>query len=170
MNAAIEAARAGDAGKGFAVVADEVKKLADKSKESSVQINRIINNIQNKTDVVVKETAGFSIMMEQQVDAVEKADNVFKIIFEGVNDISYQLLEMIKSISKMVDSKENTELTMNNISSVSEETVVATEQVSAGSQDQMEKIQRIYEYTENLNRIAKNLNFAIDQFIVNLNE
>lgn len=170
LNAAIESARAGDAGKGFAVVADEVRKLADKSKESSVQINRIINNIQNKTEIVVKEAEGFSIIMEQQVDAVEKVDTAFKIIFEGVNDISDQLSEMVKSISKIVDSKENTEITMNNISSVSEETVAATEQVSTGAQDQMKEIQRIYEYTEGLNKNAENLNSAIDQFIVNLDE
>ena len=54
LNAAIEAARAGEQGKGFAVVADEVRKLAEQVSHSVSNISTIVNNIQNETNIVTR--------------------------------------------------------------------------------------------------------------------
>ena len=167
LNAAIEAARAGESGRGFAVVADEVRKLADKSKESSVQINKIINDIQHKTEVVVKEATSSSIIIKQQMDAVEKTDTAFKTIFEGMDQIDNQLEEMVVSINEIVNSKDKTKIAMESISSVSEETAATTEQVSAGAQEQIEGIQKVSQFAEELNIVVEKLNSAIDQFKIN---
>nr|WP_312288713.1 methyl-accepting chemotaxis protein [Clostridium chromiireducens] len=167
LNAAIEAARAGESGKGFAVVADEVRKLADKSKESAVQINRIINNIQNKAEVVVKEATSSNVIINEQIDAVEKTDNAFKIIFEGMNQISYKLEEMIGSINEIVISKDKTQIAMESIAFISEETVAATEQVSAGAQEQIDGIQKVSQFAEELNEVAEKLNSAVYEFTLN---
>ncbi|MCI1476953.1 MAG: methyl-accepting chemotaxis protein [Clostridium beijerinckii] len=167
LNAAIEAARAGESGKGFAVVADEVRKLADKSKESAVQINRIINDIQNKAEVVVKEATSSSVIIMDQIEAVEKTDNAFKIIFEGMNQISYKLEEMIVSINEIVISKDKTKIAMESIASISEETVAATEQVSAGTQEQINGIQKVSQFAEELNEVVEKLNSAVYEFKLN---
>ena len=167
LNAAIEAARAGDAGKGFAIVADEVRKLADKSKESSVQINKIINDIENKVEVVVKEAGNSTTIIKEQMNAVENTDDAFKIIFEGMNQISYQLKDIVGSINEIVDSKDKTKIAMESISAISEETAATTEQVSAGANEQIEEIQKVSQFAEELNVMVEKLNSTIDQFVVN---
>ncbi|OPJ60368.1 methyl-accepting chemotaxis protein [Clostridium chromiireducens] len=167
LNAAIEAARAGDAGKGFAIVADEVRKLADKSKESSVQINKIINDIENKVEVMVREAGNSTTIIKEQMNAVENTDEAFKIIFEGMNQISYQLKDIVGSINEIVDSKDKTKIAMESISAISEETAAATEQVSAGANEQIEEIQKVSQFAEELNVVVEKLNSTIDQFVVN---
>lgn len=167
LNAAIEAARAGDAGKGFAVVAEEVRKLADQSKESSIQINKIINDIQSKTEIVVKEAMGSNIVIKEQMDAVEKTDSAFRTIFEGMEQIDIQLKEMVGSINEMVTSKDKTEIAIESISSVSEETAATTEQVSEATNEQIQGIQKVSEFAQVLNELVENLNSAIGEFKIN---
>lgn len=166
LNAAIEAARAGESGRGFAVVAEEVRKLADQSKESSIKINKIINDIQHKAEVVVKEATNSSVIMEEQMSAVEQTDTAFKTIFEGMDQIEDQLKEMVTSINEIVSSKDKAKVAMENISSVSEETVATTEQVSEATQEQITGSQKVAEFAQELNEVVQKLNDAISQFKV----
>jgi methyl-accepting chemotaxis protein len=167
LNAAIEAARAGESGRGFAVVAEEVRKLADKSKESSIQINNIINHIQKGTEIVVKEAVSSNIIVKQQMEAVEKTDSAFKTIFKSMEQIDNQLKEMVTSINKIVTSKDKTQVAMESISAISEETAATTEQVAEATQEQIKGSQKVAEFAQELNELVDKLNNAILQFNVN---
>jgi len=82
LNAAIEAARAGEHGRGFAVVADEVRKLAKKSMEAAEDINKNLGEIRDK----IKEIAGFVESMLTNIKEIESLSDDAKTILEIIND------------------------------------------------------------------------------------
>jgi len=164
LNAAIEAARAGEAGKGFAVVADEVRKLADQSKNATVVINNIIKNIQHKTERTVAEANNSSIIVKEQMEAVNKTDAAFKTIFNAMVGMAKQMENVSKSVERIVISKDNTLKSIENISAVSEETAATTQEVSASSQQQISSAESLATFAKNLNEMAQDLMKAVSVF------
>ena len=78
LNAAIEAARAGEHGKGFAVVADEVRKLAEQVTDSVTEITNIVHNIQQETDVVVSTLNEGYTEVQEGISQIEKTGESFQ--------------------------------------------------------------------------------------------
>lgn len=166
LNAAIEAARAGEAGRGFAVVADEVKKLAEQSKQASVTINNIINGIQNKTQATVNAANNGSVIMKEQIDVVNKADNSFKTILNAFDNIVEHMENMRGSVKDMLTSKDKTLEVIENISAVSEESAATAEEVSASTQEQIAGAEVLSSLAKDLTAAAQELNEAVSIFKV----
>ena len=108
LNAEIEAARAGEAGRGFAVVADEVKKLADQTKEASIMINNIINEINNKTQQAVLEASNTSNVVQEQMAAAEQTNNAFNTISSSMEEIIEHMSEIEKTVSAIFALRQKT--------------------------------------------------------------
>src|SRR5690606_21869709 len=93
LNAAIEAARAGEHGKGFAVVADEVRKLAEQSKSSAHYIVNLIHEIKADTDNVERAVSDSLVSVEDGVKIISHAGESFTTIVDAVTQMSMQIQE-----------------------------------------------------------------------------
>ena len=98
LNAAIEAARAGEQGKGFAVVADEVRMLAEQSSLSAGQIKNLISAIQDETSVTVRTMESNLVAMKEQVSLINRGGNALREIVEKVEKTEMDVHQMKRNI------------------------------------------------------------------------
>lgn len=164
LNASIEAARAGSAGKGFAVVAEEIKKLAEKSKISSISINEILNNIQMKFQNTVQAANSSFAVLNGQMTAVEATDEAFKSIFERMENISRNL-GAVKAIMETIQKMKGSALeATESIASISEENAATMEEISASTQQQIASSEVLAGIAAELGRQMLDLNSSISFF------
>lgn len=101
LNAAIEAARAGEAGRGFAVVADEVRKLAEKTKDSTKEIEKMVIDMTSGIDYVNSDTANVIKAVGRQSEAASEAKCRFDTILDSISELD----GLITSISASVEQQ-----------------------------------------------------------------
>ena len=113
LNAAIEAARAGEAGRGFAVVADEVRKLAERTTKATGEISATINSVKNETGIAVGGMRTGASQVEEGVTLVQNAQAALREInlqmrttMDMVNDISHSSSEQESAMTTMAQSIE----------------------------------------------------------------
>ena len=131
LNAAIEAARAGEAGRGFAVVADEVRKLAEMTSKSVLRITGIVTQIQNCTEAM-------STQMQKSVDSVDQGREMAEKVGESVNSFvshTVSVVNVIGSVSAALKSQasisQDVADKVSNIVTMTEENKGSIEKVSA---------------------------------------
>lgn len=157
LNAAIEAARAGKAGKGFAVVADEIRKLAMGTKDATGMINKIISNIQTKTDKAVGIVETSDKIFEEQKVMVYETNNAF-------NDMAQCMQNMIQQIEDIEQQKEQSVDAITNISAIVQESAASIEEVTATSQEQTSSADQLALLANNLTSVIQNLKNSLNQF------
>ena len=192
LNAAIEAARAGEHGKGFAVVADEVRKLAEKSAAATKEISLLIKNIQATVSEAVTAMEDGAQEVEagvqkanlsgQALESIRKAvealqEQVGKIAgaAEMMSSSSDKLVASMDAVSAVVEENQaateemaasSSEVTkeIENIASVSEENSAAVEEVSASTEEMTAQVQEVTASAQELSRMAQSLQQLIKQF------
>lgn len=150
LNAAIEAARAGEHGKGFAVVADEVRKLAEESKKSASQISGLTAIIQQDTKEVEKAVSVTVQNVEEGVNFIQNAQIAFDTIVHAVESMTSQIEEVSASTEEISASTEQIAASVNEMSSSANIASGVSETTSASIQEQTATIQEI-------NAVAKSL-------------
>ena len=104
LNASIEAARAGDAGRGFAVVASEISQMAQQTKDSTVQISQLIENVSNAIQMVVEVSSSMISMIESQNETTEKTAESFTVIEKNSDNVYGHSNELAAYVTKLADA------------------------------------------------------------------
>ncbi|MCP3760988.1 methyl-accepting chemotaxis protein [Domibacillus sp. A3M-37] len=164
LNAAIEAARAGEHGRGFAVVADEVRKLAEESARSANQIGDLIAAIQTETNSVVQSMETATTEVSQGIDVVNAAGGTFAQINQSINDVTTQIQEVSAAVQKMANGTNQIVQNMSVINDISETAAAGTQNVSAASEEQMASMEEISSSAESLSQMATELQRLTQQF------
>ncbi|MFS0821608.1 methyl-accepting chemotaxis protein [Bacillus sp. 1P02SD] len=164
LNAAIEAARAGEHGKGFAVVADEVRKLAEQSAKSTESIRRLITSIQEDTKQAVESMNHGTEETEKGINVVNNAGSSFKQIQQFVDDVSSQIQEVSASIAQMTQGAQQVVEAVSEIDEIAKKTTGQGQEVSAATEEQLASMQEIASSAASLSFMAEELQDAVRKF------
>jgi methyl-accepting chemotaxis protein len=135
LNAAIEAARAGEAGRGFAVVADEVRTLAHRTQQSTREIEQVIGDIQSGTDQAVESMASSTQRAQSTLDSTRGAGEALERIFQAVNGISERNLVIASAAEEQAQVSREVDRNLLNIRDLSTQAATGANQTSAASNE-----------------------------------
>jgi methyl-accepting chemotaxis protein len=153
LNAAIEAARAGEAGRGFAVVADEVRKLAERSVEATKEIGEVIRQVQTETTDAVETAKLGADETKEGIQLADKAGLALRSIIDSVSRSSQLMAKIASSTSRQSQASTEVLRTVADMNSATEQVTTAVREQAAGSK-------QIRQAMENINRITTQVNYA----------
>jgi len=164
LNAAIEAARAGEHGRGFAVVADEVRKLAEESSGAAASISALVREIQTGTARAVAVVEDGARRTEDGVATVEQAREAFLTLGASVQDMDGRVGQIAAAIEQIASSSAQVQDDMTEVAAVAEQSSASSEQVSASTQQTSASSQEIAASAQELARTAEQLERLVGQF------
>ncbi|WP_318936997.1 methyl-accepting chemotaxis protein [Oceanobacillus halotolerans] len=164
LNAAIEAARAGEHGKGFAVVADEVRKLAEQVSESVTDITEIVSTIQNESSIVTSSLQDGYTEVEEGTKQIETTGETFKGISSFVTEMAANIKIVSDNLADIAANSQQMNGSIQEIAAISEESAAGIEQTSASSQQTSSSMEEVSQSSDDLAKLAEELNGLVRQF------
>ncbi|QOK25840.1 methyl-accepting chemotaxis protein [Cytobacillus oceanisediminis] len=164
LNAAIEAARAGEQGRGFAVVADEVRKLAEEVTVSVEDITGIVSSIQNESANVADSLKGGYQEVEKGTSQIKTTGETFTEISTAINEMAGSIQSITEKMETMAGKSQQMGAAIEEIASVSEEAAAGIEQTSASSQQTSSSMEEVSRSSEELSQMAEELNRLVGRF------
>lgn len=164
LNAAIEAARAGEHGRGFAVVADEVRKLAEQSSQSAGEIAALITSIQNKSKQAVSVMEEGVRQVQSGTAAVDGAGATFHNIAGMVDKVAHDSREMENAIRRLSENTNLISEAIEKISKMSRNVSGEAETVSAATEEQTATMHEIAAASRKLTEMANSMEEAVAKF------
>ncbi len=150
VNAAIEAAKAGEHGRGFTIVAQEIRSLADQSKKATIQVKEILNEINKSVNQAVGVTELGSKTVEEGRNLVAQSGEVIEILSENVEETAQSAIQISSSNQQQMAGMEQIVPAMENIKQASQQNVSGIKQAQSAAHD--------------LNKLGENLKEIIEKF------
>lgn len=164
LNAAIEAARAGEQGRGFAVVADEVRKLAEQSETAAKEITQLINQNQSDIEIAVHAMEDSAGSVKIGIEVVNAAGVTFREISNLTDEVSTQIVGISSAIDEIAKGSEHIVLSVRDIEHVSKASAAQSENVSAAAEELTASMTEISAASQNLAKRAQELQVAVEKF------
>ncbi|WP_281486605.1 methyl-accepting chemotaxis protein [Lysinibacillus sphaericus] len=164
LNAAIEAARAGEHGKGFAVVADEVRKLAEQVGYSVNDITTIVTNIQQDFDVVTSSLEDGYQEVKEGTTQIKATSETFTTISDSINDVVESVQLISKNLSKVTEDGQKMNSAIQEIAAVAEESAAGVEQTTATTEQTSSSMEVMAGKSAQLSTLAIELKTLVAQF------
>lgn len=164
LNAAIEAARAGEAGKGFAVVADEVRKLAEMSKASADEIHMHLESFKKITDRALQEMASSTIDVQAGNKAVQHIGESLEKILQSVLEVNKKIQDDSAVIEEMSAGSEEVLATTEQMNAIAKHSVLGTKEVATASDLQVTMVSELNEVVTILDQTSQEVIETINTF------
>jgi methyl-accepting chemotaxis protein len=130
LNAAIEAARAGEHGRGFAVVADEVRKLAEKTASSTKEIGEMIKGIQGNTGKTIKSLETWKKDVDLGIEQASEAGDALQMIVVSVNSVTEKVQQIAAAAEEQSNTGHSVTANVESVAGISEQTAEAAQKSS----------------------------------------
>ncbi|HBW34257.1 methyl-accepting chemotaxis protein [Desulfosporosinus sp. BICA1-9] len=164
LNAAIEAARAGEHGRGFAVVADEVRKLADSSAHSSHQIMELISNVQGMVKTTVENISQGMGEVNHGKEVIEKAGKAITSLDEVINATSIKVDENLQNADRLLTQSQLLAEAQRQATSIATQFAEGATQAATTVEQQMDSTQEIAAISAELAKTSSQLHRVIQRF------
>ncbi len=152
LNAAIEAARAGEAGRGFAVVADEVRKLAERTQKATSEVTTIVSTLQQEALTASSAMGMEAEKVKEGVNNIERTEDVFNKIFTGIDGIN----SVMSTIREDMDNEYSTVQTVHETATI----------IAAGIEESSNAVNEVTQTIEHLQERVETLKMMLTRFKV----
>lgn len=164
LNAAIEAARAGEQGKGFAVVADEVRKLAEQSASASNKISLLINEIQGCIVSAINSMKDGNNAVKEGISIVDNAGVSFKDILASIDDVAVKIYESTQIINSTLTATQTMVSSIDEITNITDKLAQNIQTVAAASEEQTAIMKEVSGAAEALSHMSVELKKSLEMF------
>jgi len=166
LNAAIEAARAGEHGKGFAVVADEVRKLSEQVADSVVEINQITNLVQQESKEVTSSLEDSYKKVELGSTKIKETSGTFSEISHTIDDFQKKITQMSNEISNISTGASEVQKSIEDIAAISEQSSAGIEETAAITEEAAEAMNHTAHRANDLVELSERLQQSSAKFNV----